>query len=331
MLLLWLLIIALKPFTGFGASDSQSIRIRPGKKPKASTQAQPTEASAWKPCFWKISGKGIEPGYLLGTIHLPTPATLKLPPEVQHAFDKAAAVYCEIAFEPEAQQKVAAAISKASTPLTELLPRDLANRCEKALQRIDSSLHVKDFDGMELWALSIQLVVLEDHFKNPDFPPLDPRLYHLARASGKKVGGLETVEEQTSAMQHSTEDQIALLQATLDEMEAASKFGHSVSKPLLDAFLAGDVEALQSFYERTLNRYPPKLRDSFSKTLLTDRNRTLVQRISKTLLKEPSQSHFFAVGAMHAIGTESLPKLLEQNGFTVERVESTNPAAKPKR
>ncbi len=329
--LTWLSVIGLSGALQLQAADGGSIRVQPPKKHKASPNKPATAETEWNPFVWKVSKEGVAPSYLLGTIHLPSKATLKLPPAAEEAFKKAEAVFCEIAFDSTAQQKVAAAISKAPKPLTEILPKDLAERCEKALQGIDSSLHLADFDGMETWALAIQLVILEDHFKNPDVLPLDPRLYQMAQRAGKSVGGLETVEEQTSAMSSSADDQVALLKATLDEMEDAAKAGHPVSKPLLDAFLKGDLEALQAHFEKTLNRYPTGLRAAFEKNLLTTRNHTLAARIVKQITGNASRSHLFAIGSGHFVGAEGLPALLQKEGFTVERVSNPAPSAREKK
>jgi uncharacterized protein YbaP (TraB family) len=319
LILPWVWVPVLTPAVS-KAGDSSTPQIRSVNRSNASAEARPAEQTGWKPLLWKISGDGIEPGYVLGTIHFPTRSTLRLPAEVQEAFDKASSLHCEIAYEPEAMRKLAAAFSQAPKPLTKILPKEVADRCEVALQRIHASLHLRNFDRMELWAFSVQLSLLEDLIKNSQVPPLDPRLYQAAKVAGKTVGGLETVEEQIAVMQHSLGDPLVLLQKTLEDMDQAAKVGCPVSKPLLDAFLGGNVADLQAYYDHAMSRYPREIREVISKGLITDRNRVMSERISKQLRAAPSQSHFFAVGAMHTIGTESLPNLLQREGFTVERV-----------
>lgn len=314
-------------------SGGETIHLKPGLAAKGKqtvpVQGARKQDSGWRPILWRVSGKGIAANYLFGTIHLPSPLTTVLPAEAQEAFSKAGAVFCEIPFDAESLQKVTTLAATAKTPLSSAIPVELYERTKAALRRIDRRIDLKQLESFELWNLAIQLTILEDQIRYPEVIPLDLRLYSEGSAAGKRVGGLETVEEEVSVMQMPVEDQMHLLEAALDELDEAAQAGESLSAPLLKAYFSGELESLQTLLHTTLSRYSPTLRTHFESSLLDGRNRTMAERIVNLVTKSPETCHFFAVGAMHFVGENSIPVLIEKAGLSVERIP--NPAGASKK
>ncbi|MGI9320867.1 MAG: TraB/GumN family protein [Thiogranum sp.] len=57
--------------------------------------------------LWKIEGRGIEPGYLFGTIHLEDPRVTRLPPVAQDVFNGATRLITEVEMHPAARARYA--------------------------------------------------------------------------------------------------------------------------------------------------------------------------------------------------------------------------------
>jgi uncharacterized protein YbaP (TraB family) len=59
----------------------------------------------------------------------------------------------------------------------------------------------------------------------------------------------------------------------------------------------------------------------FIDNLLTNRNYNITQRISQLITNNPDTQYFFTIGAGHYYGEDGLITLLENEGFTITRVE----------
>lgn len=144
---------------------------------------------------------------------------------------------------------------------------------------------------------------------SPHRQVMDIRLQGLASKRGKKIVGLETVQEQASSVDVLTlEEQAALLLEYVKEAEATDKESELMNKFYLE-------QNLDSLYSLASNddRYPDKM----LKALLDDRN----DRFIKNLLPQlKTSSVFCAVGAMHLTGNNGMIAQLRKNGYEVVAV-----------
>lgn len=138
---------------------------------------------------------------------------------------------------------------------------------------------------------------------------MDLRLQGLASKNGKKIVGLETVQEQASSIDVLTlEEQAQLLLDYVKEGNTTDTEKEKMNKFYLD-------QNLDSLYALASSdkRYPEKM----MKSLLDDRN----DRFIKNLLPQlQSASVFCAVGAMHLTGSNGMIAQLRKNGYEVVAV-----------
>jgi len=128
----------------------------------------------------------------------------------------------------------------------------------------------------------------------------------------ERQGFLETAEEQLDAVAGGTEDeQILMLQATLAEMPRLV----SMIDDLMDAWLKGTPEALADLFLAEMGAYG----EGFMDRLIVQRNRNWVVQIEDML--ERNEKAFLIVGAGHLVGDYSVVTMLEEQGFTSERVQ----------
>ena len=270
------------------------------------------------PFLWEISGT--KTSYLFGTVHLPDQRVANLPASVNRAFEVSEAVFTEI---PLDTSSLMAQVSQLMLPgprtLHEILPPDLLQRTEKALQQINSALTIEPFVRFKVWAIASMVPVLEMQLQNPGVLPMDAHLYQQAQEQGKKVGSLETIEEQVGILDSlSEQQQVTMLRDTLDFLEEYRAKGIDMTDQLIDWYLRGDLSEFgelmvgyvgeDAFYEEFLDK------------VLYQRNYLMADRIEALLKENPNRSHFIAVGAGHYWGETGVQNLLIEKGLEIRRV-----------
>jgi uncharacterized protein YbaP (TraB family) len=284
----------------------------------AQTEAEPTA----KPFLWKVEGEGLEkPSFLFGTIHLPDDRVLALSDVVVEALDACDSFYTEIPMDMATQMGAMQFMQlKPPQTLKDVLPPDLLERADGYLQRKGFQLVM--FARFKPWAVMGQ-IALADYMRDVLMgkKPLDSMLYARQERAGKTVGGIETIEEQVGAFeQFSQEEILRLFELGLEKVEEAEKQGTSPSEPMIQAYLSGDTAVLDKLFEDEYAAYGEELAKRFNDLLLVVRNGRMVERIAARLQEDKANSHFFAIGAAHALGETGLIKQLGERGFTVTRL-----------
>lgn len=160
------------------------------------------------------------------------------------------------------------------------------------------------------WALAL---IVQYPAPERDGVVLDQRLQDAAKERGKRLFGLETIDEQLGLFTALTaEEQQQFLQVTLDNVgELQNQF-----KELSGYYLSQDIVALEAMSERLFNematRYPT-LASKLLKGLVYDRNALMARRALPHLTNQA----FIAVGALHLPGEKGLLSLLEAEGFAI--------------
>ena len=290
--------------------------------------AAPPAAEPSQPFLWKVERDGMPTAFLFGTIHVPDARVQTLPTAVVRAFAAADRVVTEIPLDAEAQLGVTQAL---------LLPPDQQLRNvlgEARFARLASAIRtaldddapmvavavVAALDRLKPWAAMAQLSLVE---YLPDLlsgrPSLDARLHADAHAAGKPVSALETVSEQASVFDNFTlDEQLALLDAALDQTETSARTGAFQGRALVDHYLSGDAARLVT----AMHDQAPAdaaLARKFEQVLLRDRNVRMADRFETLRADHPTDVLFVAVGTLHLVGDASLPLLLEARGYRVSR------------
>ena len=169
------------------------------------------------PFLWEVK-KGEQAFYLFGTMHLGDPKLQILPKALKIAIDKSDAVRTEIPMDVSLQMKSAALMMRSDgKSLKDLIPKPLYKRTENFIRQINPQLSLNPFDKMKIWALAAVTSMLENQLKYPMLQAIDSQIYTYAQSMGKGVGGIETIEEQTLAMDtFSLNEQLMGLKSTLD-------------------------------------------------------------------------------------------------------------------
>ena len=269
-------------------------------------------AAAARDFLWKVSGK-TGSVYLVGSVHLLTQDFYPLSPALEAAFGESDLLVEEAdlaeLLAPAAQmQMLARGMLPANTTLdTVVSPSTFALVVARASEL---GLPVEPLKRFKPWSLGLMLASLQWQKSGFDGElGLDRHFYDQARASGKRVQGLETAEFQISRLDGlSGDQQERLLAETLKDLDTEL----SNLTMLVEAWKAGDVATVERIVLADVKQEP-----LIYQRLLVDRNRNWLPEIEK--LVERPRPAFVVVGAAHLVGPEGLVALLSAKGYRVEQ------------
>lgn len=311
------------------------------------TPSEGTAAVA-TPFLYQVNGKGTS-GYLYGTVHLPDARVVNLPQSVVAAFEDSDRFYAEIEATSASEREVqAAAQLPTGVTLDQLVGADTWGRIEsRFIKAGHPAMLAKAMSGMEPWAFSSLLPMIDYLEALQKHPPLDKMLYQRAAKAGKTVGGLETVQEQLSVFQSfSRDEQIQMLRDSLDLLDQYEAEGRKVMEEMISAWMSGDDRTLVSLLDDGFGT-DPIIRDRAEQELLWKRNLRFADRIAREMVSHPDQTSFFAIGALHlpdapapkkdaksAEGADTpkaestklgVVELMRRRGYTVTRIGASSP------
>jgi uncharacterized protein YbaP (TraB family) len=261
--------------------------------------------------LWRVEGGGAPASHVFGTLHLADPRVTRLPEPVTKTLAQAKSLTVEVA--PDASAFLALA-----GRMMYLDGRDLAGVAGAEVYERAAALTGKlglPEPAVRLfkpWALAILLSVPP---QNPE-EVLDIVLARTARAQGKPVHELETLEEQVAVFEGMSEaDQVMLLRRTVAEYERMPQ----LIGRMVESWLARDLAGLRRIGEEAAGGgiEAKRLYETFTRRLLTERNVRMAARM-QARLKEGGA--FVAVGALHLYGEAGVLAELERRGWRVTRV-----------
>ncbi len=273
---------------------------------------------------WKVEREGLEPSYLLGTMHVSDPAIVRLSPPLEAAFKSASQAAFEVLMDERRstqrqERYLAAALLPEGEALSDLLdPASYAQllriaRLEEPRRVTFGPYHISRFKPWFVMEVVGKADPTTRHL-DPLGTILDDWLEKRARIQHKRVVGLETFEEQLAVMSEmSMEDQISLLKTHLNHYDEGYDY-----RTAADIYLSGDTARFYGIWLETLERLEPGVARRFSERYLDGRNRLMVERALPLL---EAASTFIAVGALHLPGEQGVLRLLEQEGFTLTRLQ----------
>jgi uncharacterized protein YbaP (TraB family) len=150
--------------------------------------------------------------------------------------------------------------------------------------------------------------------------PLDSMLYARAQSEGKKVGSLETPDEQIAVFESfTTREQTRMLELTLDEIERTKPGGRTQTQALIDAYLSGDMQVVSQVMDEAMSG-DRALMARFQEVAITRRNTHMADRIQALRREQPSTVLFVAVGTAHYAGPTGIVAQLQKAGLKVTRM-----------
>ena len=272
--------------------------------------------------LWEVQGN-TNSIYLLGSVHLLREKDYPLPSRIEDAYQEAESIYMEIDMDdldPVAMQTLIneLGVLDDGQTLKDLLGDERYADAATAAESMDIPLELLSKTEPWLAAITIEQMVLARLGFNPTLG-VEMRFSAKAVADGKPVEGFETVEEQISFLDGlSPEAQNDMLMQTLQEGIDIE----SMMDQLIDAWHRGDV----AFFEETVladMQGFPELYD----VIVVDRNVRWIEQINELL--DDEDDYLIIVGALHLVGPDGVPALLEAQGTPVQQLKQTESSLAP--
>jgi len=272
--------------------------------------------------LWRIEKDGSEPSHLFGTMHSADPRIARLEGAELAAFEQADIVIVE---STDALDKVALAGAMARMRDLVLLPEGSSLESllpQSALAPVKAAAEARGL----AWAAAnrLQPWMVAAAIANPECemvaaasgsPVLDQLIADRAKAEGKSLAGLETIEHQFSAVAAIPQDFHVNALAELAELGSLSE---DISATTKNLYLEGNIGIILPLVRAYAPRaYSGKGNAEFQELLINRRNVAMAANAEPYLAKGRA---FIAVGAMHLPGKDGLVELFRQAGYRVETV-----------
>jgi uncharacterized protein YbaP (TraB family) len=268
--------------------------------------------------MWEVAGAQ-NSVYLLGSIHLLRPKDFPLPTAFDAAYEDAEILIMEVDMDDLNPLAAQTAFNKYGVlhddkTLRDLMGNELYEEVAIAAEAIDIPLDM--LDKTEPWyaAMTIEIMMLGRMGFDPN---LGIEMYMMSKAQndGKRIDGFETVEEQIQFLDGmSLQAQRDMLVSTLNE---SARLGEMMDE-LIDAWRHGNVAELQSGMLDELAKH-----EELNKALVTDRNARWVEQILQLL--DDDDDYLIIVGALHLVGDQGVPNMLEQRGIGIYQLSEPPP------
>ncbi|MDP6707360.1 MAG: TraB/GumN family protein [Alphaproteobacteria bacterium] len=270
--------------------------------------------------LWRVQGHGAAPSYLFGTMHSSDERVLQIPKPVLDAFDASDRFVFEL-----------------------IIPQQQTGKLDRTPRlRLPAAVELRQIVGEEVYAKIVgratrygipqasidrvhPLAFVFVFRKTPHeyrrqlqgWAFLDQALQNEARALGKPVYALETIEEQLLGFKSLGRKDIGtMLNAIIDRSFRAER----AHETLLQSYLRRDLDAIFTGMDLEASRLSGEERhghDLFMSWLLDYRNHVMATRVVQHLRAGKA---FVAVGAAHLPGQMGLLHLLERQGYRVKRL-----------
>lgn len=267
--------------------------------------------------LYRVTYRG-NTSYLFGTVHVGKTAFYPLEPEVTRAFSAARKLVIEVDVrntEAMRQAVMRHGLYPAGQTINQHLSADASAQLRQALRR--SGTPFESIARMKPWMVANLLLVQE--MARQGFPSeqgIELHFLSLAEKQKKTVQELETADYQLSLFDSMNDaEQEEYLVENLTEL--ANGVAMQKALDLIKAWQSADAKALDTALlemqkgENASDRF-------LQKVLLDQRNPAMAQQV-EALLKTDKTS-FVAVGALHLLGAKGVPGLLQQRGYTVQKL-----------
>ena len=252
--------------------------------------------------------------YFLGSFHiLPPSVPWRDDPRIHTALAEAQAVLFEVDLDDMDKPEVAANIVRRATlpdgkTLREVLTAETYTELTATAGRF--AMDMARLEPMQPWLAASGLLVGYMVSKGADpGSGVDSALTRDAKAAGKQVTGLETVDEQLDVLDTlSKEDPDLLITDMIRFLDEST----GLLAQTLTAWQTGDTDAMDRLIREDLDKHEGAY-DRF----LTHRNAAWVPKID-ALIRQGG-TYFVVVGAGHLVGDQSVIAMLRAKGYEVER------------
>lgn len=261
---------------------------------------------------WKVS-KGNQHFYLAGSIHMLGAEDYPLPEDYLLALKQSDSLMLETDLEqlasPDGLQQM---IALNSYPSGENLLQHLSAPLAKQLAEYcrEHKIPLEPITRFRPAFAAVMLTTTQLQAQGATAPGVDAYLQDEAKKAGKKVIGLETMQQHLAVLTElNNSGAETLIKSTMEDLTDSSEDFDSMRK----AWRSGDLTQLETLYLNDLKNYP-----AIYQTLIVKRNKSWVKQLVST---EHTKPVFVVVGALHLAGSDGLIQQFKQQGYQLTLVQ----------
>ncbi len=262
-------------------------------------------------CLWSITSTH-NTVYLLGSVHVLKQENYPLHTNIYRAFDAVSHLVFEVNLDDMSSPLTQMSslkkgmYSDGQTLQDALSPKNYNLTKSKLTNR---GYNMEMFKLMKPWMLASTITILE--LQKLGFGTnhgIDQHFFERAKAEGKTVEGLETVDYQLNlfdSLSPKTQEQFLL--QTLEEIDILEKQTHL----LVESWTHGRIKGLEVMLENMQN-FP-----EVYEALITKRNIDWLPQIESYL--ENDAPSMIIVGTLHLLGKKGLLAMLKEKGYVIQQ------------
>jgi len=279
-------------------------------------QSPTTDEPLEKSLLWKITGKGIKPSYLFGTIHIIGAKDYVWTPTMDKALKKTKKLVTEIDMSQQltmALEVMQLAPMKDDKTLEDLLSKEDYAMVKQFFTEEAKSKEAKmTFSVAQNWQPMLLMSALYPEMIDGPIKMYEMELVKIAKKADMEFGGLETVGDQMKVFHGIPyEDQAETLVETIQKLKESDGVSPEL-QTMIDQYKTQDVDGM-------LEEMDEQLDDMGDPDALIDnRNRNWIPQI---IAMSKEQRTFYAVGAGHLGGENGVIRLLRKQGYKVTPVQ----------
>lgn len=274
--------------------------------------------------FWKIEKSGVKPSYLLGTMHVSDPKIITLSKRQKDIFDKSDRLVLELSEIAETDSDVYAKkivldpdfiTPKAGESFKDLLTSEQFLKFQTTLE--EHGLPYDTLANVKPWIIwtTLSIPTCETKRLQYGYRALDTQLGLDAKKQNKPVLGLESVDEQISALKGLP---ISFYAESIEDMVQNTDLNNDIFYTQMRLYQKGHIGELFVLEKMFKSNVSAENQRIFYQILVDQRNDRMAERAQKIIEQGNS---FIAVGAGHLPGSKGLVEQLRQKGFTLTAVD----------
>ncbi len=268
-----------------------------------------------KTLLWKVTGKGIKPSYVFGTIHIIQKDNFFWTEEMDKSLKKCQQLVMEVDMSKLFETSIIMmkmAPMDGDSALSDLLPEEDYLTIKNFFEKESKSAEVKmtPFSMIENWKpMLLQSFLVSEMIEGP-VKMYEQEIMVKAKSNKMTFGGLETVEDQMKALDYTSysqqaKDLLELVQSIKEGSGSVLEF-----QTMIELYKQQDIDGLYTYIEKETGGSGGVMQTA----LLDKRNKAWIPKIKEMSSKNKV---FYAVGAGHLSGESGVLNLLRKEGYKV--------------
>ncbi len=286
-----------------------------------------TTASEIAPPIWKVTDPATSNElYIMGTIHVLPDTFTEFPDYVMDIYENSDGVAVEYDVTQITNDIRALAayqnmfLYNDGTTVKDHISDETYQKVKSYFEEIGAYSEQLDQFSAGFWYNQLANVMML-RLENLSTTGVDSTFIENANNDGKEVVNIETLDIQVNALNGYSDELVDyLMSEAIDEMDEIDDYAESLGE-LYDSWARGDVDPMLEEELEEVEELPDDLKDDYADymdVMLYNRNKGMADKASEFL--KDGKNYLFMVGSAHYAGDKGVDDLLEEMGYTVEKV-----------